>query len=150
MVYKALTIIQPYANLIVDGHKRIETRSHNIYYRGKILIHAGKTNPESYTNFHKLTIEELMAFKSVNMETIDKINNLPKGVIVGSADILGSKEIDLDFIENVKDNNYNEYVFGNYKEGRYAWVLGNIKKFKEPIPARGYMGLWDFETDIEL
>jgi hypothetical protein len=37
---KALTIIQPYAWLIVHGGKTIENRSWRTRYRGRVLIHA--------------------------------------------------------------------------------------------------------------
>lgn len=40
---KAITILQPYAALIVAGAKIYETRSWDTPYRGKIAIHTGKT-----------------------------------------------------------------------------------------------------------
>ena len=40
---KVLTIKQPWASLIVNGHKKYEFRSWKTKYRGKILIHAGKS-----------------------------------------------------------------------------------------------------------
>jgi hypothetical protein len=39
---KALSIKQPWAWLIVNGHKDIENREWSTKMRGKILIHAGK------------------------------------------------------------------------------------------------------------
>ena len=39
---KALSIMQPWAWLIVNGHKSIENRTWRCHYRGLILIHAGK------------------------------------------------------------------------------------------------------------
>ena len=38
---KALTLTQPWATLVAEGLKRIETRSRNLSYRGMIAIHAG-------------------------------------------------------------------------------------------------------------
>lgn len=38
---KAITILQPYASLIVAGAKQYETRSWDTPYRGIIAIHAG-------------------------------------------------------------------------------------------------------------
>ena len=40
---KALTIKEPWATLIISGYKKYEFRSWKTNYRGKILIHAGKT-----------------------------------------------------------------------------------------------------------
>jgi len=42
---KAITIHQPYASLIACGAKIYETRSWATKYRGKIAIHAGKSDP---------------------------------------------------------------------------------------------------------
>lgn len=39
---KALSIMQPWAWLIVNGHKDIENRDWPTRFRGPILIHAGK------------------------------------------------------------------------------------------------------------
>ena len=40
---KVLTIKEPYATFIMQGLKKIETRSWNTKYRGEIYIHAGKS-----------------------------------------------------------------------------------------------------------
>lgn len=40
---RALTLIQPWATLIVQGHKTIETRTWRTPYRGWLAIHAGKS-----------------------------------------------------------------------------------------------------------
>jgi len=38
-----------------------------------------------------------------------------------------------------------ELSLGDYSAGRYAWLLGAPKPFREPIPARGALGLWEWE-----
>ena len=30
------------------------------------------------------------------------------------------------YVKDIKENNYQEYICGEYKEGRYAWILENI------------------------
>lgn len=40
---KALSIRQPWAWLIVNGHKDIENRSWSTQFRGRLLVHAGAT-----------------------------------------------------------------------------------------------------------
>lgn len=40
---KALTLHQPWASLVAEGVKTIETRSWSTKYRGQLAIHAGKT-----------------------------------------------------------------------------------------------------------
>lgn len=45
---KTLSIQQPWAWLIVNGHKDIENRSRGFTYRGPILIHAGKVRDRDF------------------------------------------------------------------------------------------------------
>lgn len=40
---KALTICQPYAELILRGEKRVENRTWPTSYRGRMYVHAGKS-----------------------------------------------------------------------------------------------------------
>jgi len=40
---KALSIRQPFAELILSGRKTIELRSWNTKFRGRFLVHAGQT-----------------------------------------------------------------------------------------------------------
>ncbi len=43
MKIKALSLRQPYAELVVIGKKSIELRTWSTKYRGEFLIHAAKT-----------------------------------------------------------------------------------------------------------
>jgi hypothetical protein len=39
-----------------------------------------------------------------------------------------------------------ERTFGDYNPGRYAWIFDNVlQQFDPPIPAKGALGLWDWE-----
>lgn len=55
---KALTLIQPWATLIMLGEKQIETRSWNTKYRGKLAIHAGKKIDKDKLFLITLTIKK--------------------------------------------------------------------------------------------
>lgn len=124
---KALTIKQPWATLIIEGHKKYEFRSWKTNYRGKILIHAG------------ISIENniLERFKDYNL-------NYPKGVIIGEAEITDCILVDKEFNEEIRKANPVVYGRSNHTE-TYAWKLENIKKYKNPIPAKGKLGLWNYE-----
>ena len=41
-------------------------------------------------------------------------------------------------------NHYQEYICGEYKEGRYAWILEDIKALEEPILSKGHLGIWNY------
>ena len=51
--------------------------------------------------------------------------------------------MDEDFISKIKNNNQ-EYICGEYSIGRYAWVLEDIKELSKPIPAKGSLGIWNY------
>ena len=40
--------------------------------------------------------------------------------------------------------NRKEYKLGDYKEGRYAWILEDIEKLSEPIKAKGKLNIWEY------
>ena len=52
-----------------------------------------------------------------------------------------------EFIADLKQNNHQEYVLGDYKVGRYAWVLTDIKQLENPIEAKGKLNIWNYEED---
>lgn len=78
---KALSINQPWAWLIVNGHKCVENRDWNTSYRGEFLIHAGLKVDHDAFDF----LEDL---------NIDWPNDpLPKGGIVGKARLINTVHI---------------------------------------------------------
>lgn len=79
---KAISIRQPWAWLIVNGHKDIENRSWNTKYRGPVLIHSGQTMyREDY--IHAQEIAEQQGIK------LPLPDDLERGGIVGVATITG-------------------------------------------------------------
>jgi hypothetical protein len=144
---KAITIHQPWASLIAIGAKKIETRGWHTHYRGKIAIHAG------------LKVNTRAAESIVIAETLYKAGasflprDLSVGAIIATADLIDCvKMIDFNYkgqvpIECILENNLivtgNEFAFGYYAIGRYAWLLDNIQPIP-PIPAKGQQGLWNW------
>lgn len=158
---KTLSILQPWASLIAQGHKKIETRSWNTKYRGPILIHAsaGKYRTNRYIN-----MDLQQEYYRLNLE---RYEDLPFGAIIGKVDLIDScKTEDLVF-ENIDrvikikigNSNHNdgiessyeylmtkrELAFGDYTPGRYGWLLANPILFAHPIPAKGKLGLWEYD-----
>ena len=131
-IVKVLSLTEPYATLIKNGSKTIETRSWKTNYRGKLYIHASSTKiPKEYKNN-----EALMSL--VNL------NELNYGNIICSCELVDCIEMTDKFIEEIKKNK-NEYITVVYAVGRYAWILKDIKVLDKPIKAKGYLGIWNFE-----
>lgn len=144
---KAITIIQPWAGLAATGKKRCETRSWKTNYRGEILIHAGKSDPLGiigktylYTTWKPL--------RSAIDELRDKENGVIFGAIIGKASLMNCVRIDEAIAALIREQHPDEYAFGDFTPGRYAWVLEDPVLFDEPIPASGKQGLWNWEGDL--
>jgi len=127
---KALTIKQPWASLITEGYKKYEFRSWKTNYRGKILIHAG------------LSLEKDMQerFKDYNLD-------YQLGYIIGEAEIVDCILVDEKFNEELRNIDPIVYGRSNHVEN-YAWKLENIKKYDNPIPCKGKLGLWNYEGEL--
>ncbi len=43
-----------------------------------------------------------------------------------------------------------ERAFGIYDPGRFGWVLSDVYPPREPIPAKGMLGLWEWKPPADL
>jgi predicted transcriptional regulator len=119
---KALSLKQPYAELVVSGKKKIELRKWNTKFRGEFLIHAPKhPDEEAMKKF---------GFKS-----------LPVSCIVGKATLKGVKtygspeDCDKDKELHLASNDW----------GKFGFILENPQRIKE-IPCGGNLGFWEFKS----
>lgn len=76
----ALSIRQPWAWLIVHGHKDIENRDWPTTFRGQLLVHAGLTMTRAY--FDRIT-EELINAGMLPAGGLPSHEELPRGGLVG-------------------------------------------------------------------
>jgi hypothetical protein len=74
---KALSIRQPWASLIVAGHKDVENRTWSTRYRGPLLIHA----PQSFAS---ITADEIERRFGIRLH----FDQLPRGGIVGAVELV--------------------------------------------------------------
>ena len=87
---KALSIRQPWAWLIVNGHKDIENRDWRTNYRGPVLIHAGKkADPVALSRL----AEARHPVTGLQLPLPDYPVELPLGGIVGVAEIVDCVEV---------------------------------------------------------
>ena len=129
---KVISIIEPWASLINDNIKFIETRSWKTTYRGEIYIHASLKKVSK----NDKQIDELIALL--------KNKNFKYGHIIAKATLIDCIYMDNEFIKKIK-NNKTEYICGEYSEGRYAWILKDITPLNTPIPVKGKLGIWNYE-----
>jgi hypothetical protein len=116
---KALSIRQPWAWLIIAGHKDIENRTWDTRHRGPLLIHAGR-------NWARMSIEEIEKRYRVKILR----DKLLRGGIIGAVDLV-----------DVVTKHRSRWFDG---EGFFGWVLKNPR----PLPFRqidGRLGLFDVD-----
>lgn len=134
---KALTISQPYASLIADGHKWIENRTWETRYRGCLAIHAGKGT-------QYLTKKELA--------------NVPHGCVIAIARLVDCipRSSVIDKIESGRGNDiafttkrtWREILQHEHCEGPWLWMLADVQQLETPVACNGDQGLWEFDTDF--
>lgn len=133
---KALSLLQPWASLVVMGIKTIETRSWRTPYRGELLIHAsaGKSGG-------------LVAREKVFRKHIPDFNALPFGAIIGKVILVDVLPVETLFMSDDMINKLTmeERAFGDYSKGRYAWMLEEPMIFDQPIPVKGSLSLWNYD-----
>ena len=129
---KVLSLTEPYATLIKEGKKKIETRSWKTNYRGTIYIHASKTK------ISKIDLEDKELMNLVENKQMNF------GNIICKCDLIDCKLMTKELIDDIKKN-HQEYICGEYKEGRYAWLLDNVEILKKPISVKGHLGLWEYK-----
>lgn len=158
---KVLSLLQPWATLVVIGAKKIETRSWNTKYRGDILIHASKNKKIAEEIIYKFPFNKVMV-EYFNHDTEPYIEDLPFGAIIGKVNICTTSAVEtLPQINGqelvIRGGEYNgkiwkmteqEIAFGDYSPGRYAWLLSDPIKFEKPIPCKGSLSLWDCPEDV--
>lgn len=144
---KAISLWQPWANLVIYGDKRIETRSWKTNYRGRIAIHA--TRHKKFPHEVWAAIADTLGIDPAKYKgswlyyTEHGVGSWSFGVILGTVGI-----VDCVPIEELYGTEYDtpkERALGDWSEGRYGWILKAPERFKQPIPARGAQGLWTWE-----
>lgn len=135
---KVLSITEPYATLICEKKKYIETRSWKTNYRGELYIHASSTKiPNEWVKNNK--VMEFVKNKSFNF-----------GKIICRCKLIDCVFINDEFINKLKNENYQEYLLGDYKIGRYAWIIKDIEVLDKPIFATGQLNIWNYYTVDEV
>lgn len=142
---KALTLWQPWAQAIVLGYKRVETRSWKPPDRllGKrIAIHAAKADDAGLR-----AIAEEWPFRAMLYEAgITEFDEMQRGAILGTAVLAEFRPA-----EDVRrDLGARELALGAYDKGRWAWMLTDVERLDDPVPARGGQRLWNASRYLEL
>lgn len=111
----ALSIRQPWAELILRGKKTVEVRSRNLRVRGPVYLYAshGRVEPADEARVEKLLRKS--------------VESLPRGVVVGVVDLVGCHPL------RRSDARKAGFAISG-TAGLYAWEVGGKSRWKKPRP----------------
>ena len=129
---KVLTIKEPFATLIKNKIKYIETRSWKTNYRGELYIQAGVAKVRKDVRKRK------------ELSKLYKEDDLQFGYIICKCNLVDCIYMTEEFIKQEKEKNIDNFIAGHYEVGRYAWVLEDIESIT-PIKVKGQLGIWNYK-----
>lgn len=135
---KVLSLTEPCATLIKEKKKFVETRSWKTDYRGELYIHASATSiPKEWKE---------------DTEFMSLVDGVPLNFcnIICKCNLVDCVYMTKEYVDNMKNNNHQEYICGKYEEGRYAWILENIVPLENPIKAKGQLNIWNYYNEFEI
>lgn len=133
---KTLTLTEPWCSLVAHGTKRMETRSWRTDYRGPLAMHAAKALPK---NLNELCQQPAFREALHRDHWREQAWQFPTGHIL--AVVLLDEVLPA---EQVRPS-AREQTFGDFSRGRYAWLFSAVYRLVTPVPARGVLGLWDWQ-----
>ena len=120
----ALGIRQPWAELILRGIKTLEVRTTDTAVRGTIYLYASKQ------------LSSLPAAAEVATAHGLELDRLPRGVLVGTADLVGSRPTSAADVEP-------SCVPAELLSGRFGWSFANPQRLESPLVPRFIpYGIW--------
>jgi activating signal cointegrator 1 len=132
---KALSILEPWASLIKEKVKYVETRGWKTKYRGQLYIHAS-LRKENRKDKNVNELLNLLSNKEFNY-----------GHIIAKCKLVDCIYMDDEYIKNIKENKI-EYMCGEYSVGRYAWIVEDIEMLEIPIKAKGQLNIWNYNDIV--
>ncbi|WP_430611554.1 ASCH domain-containing protein [Flavobacterium sp. JP2137] len=122
---KALSIKQPWAELIALGIKNIENRTWKTSFRGRFLIHASKVSDKHCS----LNVAQDAATNGI--EELD----WSLGCIIGEVDLV-------DCVQR------HSSIWADRGDGIWHYVLENPVMYDKPIPVKkGALGFWNYKPE---
>lgn len=134
---KALTLHQPWASFVAAGFKRVETRDWDTSYRGPLAIHAAQrpaVSPDTEARLRATFGDYIVD------ETLAVHDRWPHGAVIATCEL-----VDVLPVVEVRDwLTDDERQMGNFRHGRFAWLLEDVRTPRRPITASGRQKLWDW------
>jgi hypothetical protein len=125
---KAISIRQPWAELILQGRKTIELRTWQTNHRGRIAIHASQTVGE----------EACIAYDLDPARVV-------RGALVGTVELVDILPLDERGWEALRDRHLSLHDFPGPV---FGWRLKDPQRLPQPIPMHGRMSLFNVPDEV--
>lgn len=150
---RALTLYQPYAWLVVHGHKPIENRPQGFShkgFRGEFWVHAGACKDLEdpvLTGAWKTCRELCDQYLGIDFH-LPELKALPFSAIVGRATITGIiPPVGLTIVEKALGIEPRKSVPWHFTD-QYGFTLENAVALESPVPCRGHQAFWRVPGDV--
>jgi hypothetical protein len=125
---KALTIHQPFPELILRKRKHVEIRIWRTHYRGPLLIHAGMRMDSEFARELGLSPEKLTTSAFVGLAVLSDVRPYTRA----DSKLLKEKR-----------------AGGGWSPNLFSWVLTKPRRLSAPIKAKGRLGLFGVSRAVE-
>lgn len=158
---------QPHGSLLTTGAKPFETRGWSTKFRGPILIHAAARYVKSEWEFYLSYLKFRIGLAPLIGKTMDfsgffptgsmfintrlvigawkhcdpgfiPFEAIPRGAFIGIAELIDCIPVE----KMTAQQKERSRGFGDFRPGRFAWEMADVKRFKTPIPAKGRQGFF--------
>ena len=152
---KALTLMQPWAALVAYGLQDVETRNwwpRHLRPGERLAIHAGRT----IADIKAMVVVEVEAVEGIF--GLDWINRIERGMVLCTVRYRGAfriksvsngEALGFDLISGLTVS-MPVTRFGYWAPGRCIWLLSDVERLDAPVPARGRLGIWDWDQSAVL
>lgn len=158
----ALTLTQPWASLVAIGAKQWETRSWPARFRGQLAIHAAKKYSAAE---RELATDDPQFRKALSVLPFMQPFDVA-GHVIAVADLTDcqpterfARERDRAFATAISSTSRGalpqpivisdeEFAFGDYSDGRFAFKIERVLRLEHPIQCRGALGFWSLPDDV--
>jgi hypothetical protein len=138
---KAVSILQPWAALVLAGAKRFETRGWHTTHRGPLAVHAGRRlSPAARALCRREPFASLL--RRAGWPDPDA---LPLGAVLGTVELMACRrveELGPDVLSEV------ERTLGDFSPGRWAWEMRDPRPLAVPVPTRGRLGIFPLTDSL--
>ncbi len=136
---RVLSLWQPYASLMAEGHKKFETRSWPGRRAGLrpgdlLAVHAAK---------RPMLTDERVEWDGV-LRGLGLSLDLPYGAVLSVHRFRGSIRTEDAWVTE------QEAQFGDYTPGRFAWEMPLVYRLPEPFALKGAQGVFWAEAPFRL